>query len=552
MLFMNNSGSPKEGKFDLYYKEGFATLIVYPPEEGGLPVYPEDIRSRMKILGISSVRLQLLVKAIEEASTLPVRLVEWPEGVLLSSQIQITIQSDLMSAEAIITAPKPGGGELSLKEIYDEIKKVHINYGIEEAAIHRVLSDREYNRPFLIARGKEPEPGRESIIEYHFEINRIKPFLEMKYGRINLKELNFIQNCQRGDLLAELKPAEPPLDGFNIMGTRFPAESTGEPVQLKCGKNAHIENDKVFADIQGNIILNKSLIEVEEVVSVNNVDYETGNIDFDGSVDIKGTIADGFTVKASGDIQIGKCIGRAKVYSARDVILKAGINGDREGTIHCEGNLLTKFIESSNISCGGDLIAEEAVMNSQVDVVGNLILSGKRAELIGGLSIVGGYIHCKKIGNLYDAKTSLIMGIQPVLIEKLFKAQKNLEVRRKKLDKLDDQLIQLKSIHPPDKESAKKIFMGIKKLEEDIKETSTEISRELHKLQEMREELIPAGKSYILAEDRIFRGVKLSFGLQDHYVPDKGISSSVVYRKGKNILEVGYNKVNNELPEELC
>jgi len=548
---MSVSNQQKSGKFDLYYRDGFAELIVYPPEGHGLPVYPEDITSRMKILGISSVRLQKIVQIIHEASSLPVKLTQWPEGLLLSSKITISTGDDFMSAEAVISSPKPGGGSVSLKDVYSELEKQNISYGINEKNINRVIADRLFDKPFLIAEGCKDVQGRKSYIEYFFETERLKPFIEMKYGRINLKELNFIQNCHEGDLLAELKPSEPAIDGFDIFGNCFPAESTGEEVFLSCGANTHIDNNRILSDIKGNVILNEGIVEVEEVVSVNNVDYETGNINFDGSVDISGTIADGFSVHATGDIQVGKCIGRAEVFSRRNVILKAGINGDREGTITCSGNLLTKYIESSTIHCGGDILAEEAVMNSQIDVIGSLFLSGRRAELIGGLSIVGGIIHCKKIGNLYDAKTNIILGIHPELIEQFFNLQKGLTEKRKRLDKLDEQLFQLKALHSKDKESMQKVLQAISKAEEEIGRTSGEISSEVHKLQEMRIELKPAGKSYILAEDRIFRGVKLSFGLQDYLIPDKGISSSIVYRKGKDILEVGYNHVNPIIPEEL-
>ncbi len=37
---------------------------------------------------------------------------------------------------------------------------------------------------------------------------------------------------------------------------------------------------------------------VEDIYTVNNVDNETGNIDFAGSVVVKGDIRSGFTVKA--------------------------------------------------------------------------------------------------------------------------------------------------------------------------------------------------------------------------------------------------------------
>ncbi len=548
---MKNSGKNKAGKFELVYSEGYAELTVSPPEGDGLPVYPEEILGRMKLLGIPSVRLQLIVTIVNNGSSLPERLVEWPEGALLSSKISIKASGDLMTAEATITSPRPGGGLLTLKDIKRELENRNIVFGINEKNIHRFTADCIHNTPFLIASGREPVDGRSAAVEYNFETERLKPFIEMQYGRINLKELNFIQNCTIGDILAELHPAEPAVDGYNIMGTVFPAESSDDPVELKCGSNTYMENNKILAGIKGNVYLENNAVCVEEVVSVDNVDYETGNIDFDGSVDIAGTIADGFSVKASGSIQVGKCIGRAELFSGRSVILKAGINGDKEGKITCRGNLLSKYIESSIISCGGDIIVEEAIMNSQVDSTGDVLLSGRRAEVIGGIIIVGGILHCKKIGNLYDVRTNLVMGIDPGRIENYYKVQKQLNNKRTNLDELDEKLRQLNNLHSRDEHEAGKIARAKSQIEREISETSGEISVEVHKIQQLRNDLIPSGKSYILAEDRIYSGVRISFGLQDHPIPDKGISSSIIYRKGKDIIEVGYNRQEPVLPEEL-
>jgi len=540
-----------DGKFDLFYKDGFANLVVYPPGDKGLPVYPEEVRSRMKLLNIPGVRSRRIIEIIEEASSLPVKLVEWPEGVLLSSRLKIRISEDGMEGEAIVTAPKPGGGELSLRDIHLELDKAGLILGIDEKMISRVLSDRMYGTPFLIASGKAPVPGRESVIQYNFETERNKPFIELQYGRINLKELNFIQNCNVDDILAELKPAIPAEDGFDILGNRFCAETLGEPDQLKCGENARIEGNTIKSTIQGNVILNDGVVEVEELVTVDNVDYETGNIDFDGSVVVKGTIADGFKVKATGDIQIGKAIGRSFVEAGRSVILKAGVNGDREGKISCGGNLLSRYVESCTVSAGGDILIEEVSMNSQIDTPGSLILTGNRAELIGGLAIIGKKLLCRKVGNLYDAKTVLIMGIEPKIIDDFHVLKKALENSREKLDKLDEQRVQLKSLKPPNKESAVKILKALEQIEIETAAVARDISSRSKELQFLKEKIHPDPKSYILAEDRIYRGTRISFGLQDHPVPDKGIPSSVIYRKGREIVETGYNRAKPEVPEEL-
>lgn len=548
---MQNKDHRKDGRFELYYSEGHACLVVYPPKEDGLPVYPEEVVSRMKLLQIPRVRIQKLIEIINEASSLPVKLVEWPEGVLLSSRLTLNISDDKLTVEAQISHPRPGGGELSLAEVHSELKQSGITYGVDEKMIGRVLSERQYGTIFVIASGRRAVQGRESRIQFNFETERQKPFMELKYGRINLKELNFIQNCNPGDVLAELKPAEPAVDGYDVFGNLYPAEMNGEPAELKCGANARIEGDKVLSVIQGNVILNGDVVEVEEVVVVNNVDYETGNIDFDGSVEVKGTIADGFTVKASGDIEVGKCIGRCHVQAGRNVVLKAGINGDREGRIQCGGNLLAKYLESCSISSSADVLVEEAVMNSQVDAEGSLFLTGKRAELIGGFAVVGKVLLCKKIGNMYDARTGIIIGVSPEIIEEFFELKKTLDTCRERLDKLDEQKMQLKVLRPADREGAAKILKALEQVEVDISHTSSDISRRVGEMQKLRETIIPYDKSYILAEERIFKGTRISFGLQDHHVPEKGISSSYIYRKGKIIVETGFNRVKPELPEEL-
>lgn len=548
---MQNKDHRKDGRFELYYRDGFAQLVIYPPKEEGLPVYPEEIVSRMKILQIPRVRIQKLMEIIGEASSLPVKLVEWPEGILLSSRLTLNISEDKLTVEAQISHPRPGGGELTLAEVYRDLEESNITFGIDEKLISRVLSERLYGSKFIIASGRKASEGREARIQYNFETERQKPFMELKYGRINLKELNFIQNCKPGDVLAQLIPAEPAVDGFDVFGNCFPAETHGEPAELKFGANAHIEDEKILSDIQGNVILNGDVVEVEEVVVVDNVDYETGNIDFDGSVEIKGTIADGFTVKASGDIEVGKCIGRSYLEAGRNVVLKAGINGDREGRIKCGGNLLARYLESCSISSAGDVLIEEVVMNSQIDTEGSLFLTGKRAELIGGFAIVARELHCKKLGNMYDAKTNVIMGVRPAIIEEFFELKKTLDICRERLDKLDEQKMQLKALRPADREGAAKILKALDQAERDIAGTAADISRRIKEMQELREKIQPFDKSYILAEERVFKGVRISFGLQDHHVPEKGISSSYIYRKGKVVVETGYNRAKPELPEEL-
>jgi len=49
---MDRRPGSSNGRFELFYRKGWAYLTVYPPAGAGRPVYPEDIENRMKMLGV--------------------------------------------------------------------------------------------------------------------------------------------------------------------------------------------------------------------------------------------------------------------------------------------------------------------------------------------------------------------------------------------------------------------------------------------------------------------------------------------------------------------
>ena len=209
---------------------------------------------------------------------------------------------------------------------------------------------------------------------------------------------------------------------------------------LLAGPLTELREDRIYALEDGNVRIDKGMVMIEPVVTVGNVDYETGNLEFVGSIIIKGSVADGFSVKASGDIQIGKSVGRVLIDSGRNVILQAGINGDREGRVKAGGDVYARFVESSLIECSGSLIVTGSILHTTLKVSGNLLLEGGRNEILGGLGIVRGWVKCRKIGSLYETKTNLIVGVEPTELEDFLESLKSLDDLRDQLDKLDKRI----------------------------------------------------------------------------------------------------------------
>jgi len=366
----------------------------------------------------------------------------------------------------------------------------------------------------------------------------------MEFDRIDLKELDFIENKLKGDLLATLAPSVRPINGSTVTGISIPAMPAGEGERLMAGQNTFLDNEqnKIFAKEDGNVKISEiGEIIIEPVVTVENVNYETGNIHFDGAVVIKGSIADGFVVEAGGDIQVGKGVGKAILKAGGSILLKAGMNGNGEGSIECEGNLFAKYLESSKVVCHGNLFVEEAIMHSHINVWKNCVLNGRRAEVIGGAAIVGGSLWCKKLGNMYDVPTYLAVATRPPLLLEYRDVQKKLAALEAALDAAETRLSQFEKITEKGYGGDEKIIQAKTQVHEQVNGFTAEIAELHRKLPSLRENLVAKRDCILVVEDSIFRGSTIVFGKQEFRVPDNGLRKTILRPGEREILESGYN-----------
>lgn len=128
-------------------------------------------------------------------------------------------------------------------------------------------------------------------------------------GKADYYDMNFIYEIEEGEWLGEKIHAQPGIPGMNVCGESIPAP-WGSDLPLKYDHKSAFEVEE-----DGKTVLRSKISGVVEehegMVSVNHhlpivgdVGIETGNIEFNGSVSIKGTVQPGFSVVANGDISI--------------------------------------------------------------------------------------------------------------------------------------------------------------------------------------------------------------------------------------------------------
>jgi uncharacterized protein len=537
------------GYFKIKYNDGNAILTVFPPKGKGIQVYPEEIVSRMKILNIPRINYDTIKQIIENATCKPEVLAPWPNGALYRASVDVKITDDKMKAFITLHRAAKEGAGLTQNEIMSELDSYGIKYGIDERLIEQMVLKNIYEREVCIASGK-PVKNEEGVkIKYYFDINPGKPFLMDEYGKINLKELNLIQNKKKDDILAEIIEPVTGEDGINIFNEIVWFQK-GQNADVRNGLNTVFSEDglKIISLIDGHVIFKNSVVMVEPLVTVNDVNYETGNIDFDGTVLVNGTIADGFSVKAGGSIQVGQSVGKVFLEAGQDVILKAGMNGNHlEGNISCKGNIYARFIEGTNIECRGNLFAEEAVMNSTVKVGKNLLLVGRRAELIGGEAIIGKSLRCKKIGNDSGIKTKINIGYDPETLRLIAELKRKIEENKDKLAEILENRQKLEKIKTSgftDIQKIEKSIYNYQSLEIRLKDEILIMEKDFKDAKKM---MIPGNDSIILAESTIFPGTEITFGEEELKVMNREINKVILKLINGKIKESGFNY--KEMPQ---
>ena len=540
---LNEHEGTHHGGFQVEYSNGYATLTVYPPDENARAIYAEDVINRMKLLGVPRVSVTTIGKIISEAKGKPVKMVEWPDGERLSASIEITINNDALEASVIMQAPKKGGGRRSVEEITAALEERGVRFGINREEIERIIKSEKYGESVVVAKARNKRDGEPSRVEFSFETDVGRPYLVLAGGRIDLKELNFIQNKKQGEVLGTIIPAKPPVDGVDLFGKTIPASPAGESTAVRPGRNTAYSEDgtRILSLIDGNAFLKSGAVHVEPVVTVKNVNYETGNIDFGGSVVIQEGIADGFRVKAGGSIEIGECVGRVEIVSARDILLKGGMNGAGEGSVSADGEIYAKHLESTSISCRGNLIVDEVAMRSDIYVSSHLLLKGKRADIIGGNTVVGGSLWCKEIGSASEVATRVSIGVDPITYKTFLDLLAEIENKSDNFDELRMNIEKLKKHGSNDAAKAAKTKQALAQLRDEAKKMEEDLKERVLQVKSRRRSMKPEKKSILVVEEKMHPKTVIAFGSEEFHVPNRGSDRTILRVLDNKIVESGFN-----------
>ncbi len=414
------------GYFQIINEPEETFLCLYPPTSGGAAC---DVTEAVDYLSQKKVDFSLPVvyAYAKKLGTEPLKIpLHKGKGSAESEMVRVRITSDAMTAFCTFYAPSNDGSVMDKAEIINDLRHRGVRFGVKESVLDDFLANRRYCEEIEIAVGEPAVAGDSGKIEYMFNTNpRINPTLKDD-GSVDFFNLNVIQNVHKGDTLARMTPPTPPVPGRTVKDEILKPQGIAS-VRFRYGKNVELSADEkeLIAACDGHVKIDGDRVRVEDVLMLSNVDNSTGNVEFQGSIEISGDICENFSVHAGGNITVGGIIEGAEVEAGGDVIITRGMNGMGKGVIRSGGNVVSRFFENASVSATNS-VQTDSIINSNVSAGDMIKVGGKRGNITGGKVQATNGIEAKNVGSLTGGNTVLEVGANPALKARLAQIQKTI------------------------------------------------------------------------------------------------------------------------------
>ena len=481
-------------------------------------VWQALVSQHLSDLFILEDALNALVKRCSVASDrFTVQIGERRDGTLT-----LSVAPDLMSACITITAAY-GGKAVTAAQIIEALRGQNVVSGIlydeiDKAVVEKVVHKRE------VARGSLPQPGEDTqFISLVPEIRERCPQTD-DTDNVDYRNMGGIVSVKAGDPLMRRHPATKGTPGENILGTPIPTtdgNDMGFATNLSGTAFAEGDPDLLLAAISGLPVQVDHGVMVEPVINLKNIDLSSGNLHFEGTVNIAGDVKSGMEVKATGDVIIGGVVEAARVEAGGDVEIKGGVIGQSEvrnpkgelnpeiSSIHAGGSVTAQFAENACITAGRDIKIREVAMKSEL-TAGNEIAVGeqgmKKGHIIGGICRATTLVHAIIAGSPANVVTRIEVGVDPAVSEKLSIVKQQLADKEKRQEETAKTLAYIR-------DNPSKVDAGMARLKERVYDLMqaeiTELNGQKKRLQK-RLELV--NNARIEIERTVYFGVHIMVG----------------------------------------
>lgn len=214
--------------------------------------------------------------------------------------------------------------------VYEKIKEIGVTLDIDRDAISEACRSL-VNKQVVVVRGKEMIPPIDGYIQYLFDNQERISKDKGDDEQIDFFDKGDINSVEAGRILATVVPPIPGEPGLTVTGEIIvPPEEKHAKLYVGTGAKLINNGQAAVATINGRPIIkgsSKVISVIPELVIKNDVNLDTGHINFKGDVRILGNVTEGFVVQATGKVTILGSVFHAKVFGENGVFIRNNLIG---------------------------------------------------------------------------------------------------------------------------------------------------------------------------------------------------------------------------------
>ncbi len=434
-----------------------------------------------------------------------------------SKKYKVTVSQDKLSATLAINGDSLPQ-DATVKDILAEISELGVKVNSDKTAIIdefvKAITESKHPEPVIVATGTPPVADKNGYVKkLYTESEKPEPAApadesdsdeeqgqsvtcsaetqmasQPNNGEPGQSHSHYDKSCyvfiDADQPVAQIMPPVDGTDGTDIYGEAIP-RAKGLTANIRLGKNvrfgdpkkedAEEQEDIIYANLYGKLGHTTAKIWIEEDLEVHSdVDFSIGNIDFNNNVNIFRNVLDLFKVRAGKNLTVRGVVEAAQVGAGENIYLRGGMAGKEKGKVSAGQNIECKFITSSHISCGGDLLLTKEVMYCDIECGG--AITSETGQLAGGNISVFKGVTVHTLGSDAGTKTVLEVGINDELKNRAATTKPEVKVLRMKAEKV--------------REVVEPLLVNQKRLSNEQKEKATELLYETYELDSKADELI--------------------------------------------------------------
>ncbi|MGE3724474.1 MAG: DUF342 domain-containing protein [Candidatus Sericytochromatia bacterium] len=414
-------------------------VVIRPQDVKGGRLEAEELLEALLEVGYSSFQFELDQHTFDDLVQL-----HWDQlnreivkclARRIEFELQVQISEDQMQAWATVK-PAFAGEEIALERLLEKLAYAGVKQGYVYEALREIMTHSQAEE-LLVARGAWPVHGEHAWLE---------PLFQRTWAEIPSA---LVVPLEPGVPLVKLHPATPGEAGMTVTGQILPAQP-GKNLQLvpSLGSDFSPVDPQMLVSTQmGCPVVRFNSVRLDPILTVENVDEQSGDLNYSGSILILGSVQSGYRVQAKGHLEILGDVGGARLEAGGDILIHGEVIGQGQCLIRAAGQIAVTRLSQVLMEGARDIRVREAVSQSHLRA-GRSILIGETPEtglLLGGRAVALKQVCVGQIGNERKSLSHVHLGQDDYFLDQFEAKNHALAEVRQELDNTLKKLIQVRS-----------------------------------------------------------------------------------------------------------